>query len=122
MPLVACPSCGYGISDAAPTCPYCGHPMNQSGLRAGRLNPVHTGQVVAIERTGKGLKAQGCLATIALLAGVVLLLIAIVGSQDNRTSNHKADYSTVITVGAVLLAVSIPWMIYVKLATWWRHH
>lgn len=27
MPLVACPVCGAGVSEEAPACPHCGHPI-----------------------------------------------------------------------------------------------
>lgn len=117
MALVECPECAARISSNAPQCPSCGNPMSQSGIRAGKLNPKHTGQVVAIERTGKGIKAHGCLSVLALTVGVVLLVITFA----MKNANPNADTTTLTVWGAILTAVSLPWMLYARVAKWWRH-
>lgn len=108
--LGSCPSCNADVSILAPACPRCGHPFHQSGLAAGHLKPRHTGQVVTTERTGKDLKAQGCLAALMLMAGLVTLIVGANARQEKA-----------VLWGVLMLLVSIPWVLYVKAATWWRH-
>jgi hypothetical protein len=132
--LVSCPACFAGVSAAAASCPKCGHPFQQSGLGRGRLKPQHTGRVVAIERTGKDLKLQRVLATLLLIAGVVTIVAALVrgktdpvmvaGDVQRDGLRHILDLETndlVLVAGIAMLCVAAPWLLFVRIATWWRH-
>jgi hypothetical protein len=98
------------VSEAAGACPRCAHPMNQSGVRVGRLNPVHTGRIVAIEKTGKWLKFQRLVSTLGTIAGIV---VAIVGA-------NKQNYM-MLGFGMAGAVVCCAWWIMVRILTWWRH-
>lgn len=132
--LIACPACSAGVSSSAASCPRCGHPFHQSGLGRGRLKPQHTGRVVAIERTGKDLKLQRVLATLLLIAGVVTIVAAVARGegalfrvaaefqQDGlRGILELAKNDPVMIAGIAMLCVAIPWLLLVRIATWWRH-
>ena len=107
--LIACPACNASVSNAAPTCPKCGHPFVQSGFTHG-LNPRHTGQVVTIEKTGKGLKLAGVLGALVLIVSVVMV---IVGLQEG-----SKDFPAIWIVLGVL---SLIWLLIVRVLTWWKH-
>jgi hypothetical protein len=110
MNLVACPACASAVSAAASSCPRCGHPFRQSGVRSGRLKPQHTGRVVAIERTGKDLKFQQLVATFLLIASIVT--VAIAAQQERRD---------ILVVGTAMFCLAVPWLLLVRIFIWWRH-
>ena len=55
MALVQCPDCGNDVSDKAPACPACGHPM----------------AAATVELTGKEYKAMMLLGGVAIPIGLV---------------------------------------------------
>lgn len=110
MALINCPDCGVKVSSAAPACPHCGCPMHQSGMRTGKYNPRHTGQIVAVEQTGKGLKLQRAVAVLLLIVGFTVLFVGI-----------QTEAGGAMAWGAVMTGISLPWLTYVRLARWWRH-
>lgn len=73
MALMKCPECAREVSDKAPACPSCGHPI-ASPVPNGRA--IHGGNAADIAKTG------GKVATTWLLAGqvhwIVRGLVAIV--------------------------------------------
>lgn len=107
MALVNCPECNTAVSSKASACPSCANPMNQSGLRAGRLDPV-----VAIEKTGKGLKLQRLLAFTLLFAGVVVGCVGF---------NVQPLNQSLVTKGSVMFSAALGWLLIVRWKTWWRH-
>ncbi|HEY5600493.1 MAG TPA: zinc-ribbon domain-containing protein [Patescibacteria group bacterium] len=56
MALIKCPSCNEDVSDAAASCPHCGHPL----------------RATTIEKTGKKWKAIKLFSFLAMLLGIVL--------------------------------------------------
>lgn len=110
MALMNCPDCAAKVSSAAPACPHCGCPMHQSGMRTGKYNPRHTGQIVAVEQTGKGLKLQRAVAVLLLIVGFTVLFVGI-----------QMEAGGAMAWGAVMTGVSLPWLAYIRLASWWRH-
>lgn len=116
MGLTACPDCGGKVSKSAPACPICGRPI--AGARAGGyLNPTPSGSVLTTERTGKSLKLQQALATLTLLIGITCLITAFVGYSQERA----VELGKTMLIGAAMVGVSLPWMIVVRMKSWWRH-
>jgi hypothetical protein len=60
MALVSCPDCGQQISDRAPACPKCGHPM----------------AATVIEKTGKGYKKLKIIGGLIFFISLPILLFS----------------------------------------------
>src|SRR5687768_11467982 len=78
MPLVPCPACTRQISDAAPTCPHCGHPMAQAvvaPLAAGRGTRSIAGAPGPEEELWKGNPSAKAL--LGSMLGTLLVVIAL---------------------------------------------
>jgi hypothetical protein len=63
MSLIACPACGKQVSQQAPACPHCGHPIAASPQKI----------VVQPPQSG-GMGAGGCLLLLLLLGGGAFVL------------------------------------------------
>lgn len=68
MALIPCPECGRKISDAAPSCPQCGHPMKKESLDS-PLTAVGSGLETSYWRLGAFLVVSG------ILSGLVFVSI-----------------------------------------------
>jgi hypothetical protein len=99
----------------AATCPQCAFPIHQSGLRAGRLNPSHSGRIVTTEKTGKGLKAQQLLAVCLLITSVTML--CFLASESSKGN----DLDIRLAAWGLSTFISVCWLAYVSVAKWWRH-
>jgi hypothetical protein len=75
------------------------------------FNPRHTGQIITIEKTGKGLKLQRLLANLMLLIGVGSAIAAATLGPN----------LALIAVAVMCLLIAIPWLILVRMMTWWKH-
>ena len=113
MPLVNCPDCGAGVSSLASSCPGCARPLQQSGLAPGKLNPVHTGRIVTIEKTGKGPKLLGALCFWALATSAAVLIYGL------TPKGHK--HQGTVFIGALGTMLAIAGLVIVRVLKWWRH-
>ena len=93
MPLIPCPECRAEISDAAPTCPKCGNPMQS--------------RVVTTQQTGRIWKAAQGL-------GVVMAVLGVVACTTADSAEMGVAGGTVSLTGfGVFLAA--------RIGAWWRH-
>lgn len=128
MAMVQCPECGTSVGSAAAACPQCAYPISQSGLRAGKLQPVATGRVVTVEKTGKDIKLQMLLAkllatvsALALLVGVGMFVVAL-NAKDGINHESQIAGGLLLALGGLLgvvLGIILKW--YVGAKRWWRH-
>ena len=116
MPLIECPDCKKQISDAAPTCPGCGRPMQPPaaplpfGAAGTGVMPPGGPKPLLIEQTSKRLKLQEALSIGAFLVGTVAFIPLLI-----------ADYTTPAIMAAVVGGGGLLWFIYIRVMIWWRH-
>lgn len=85
------------------TYPHCGQPQG-----TGQLNPRHTGQIVAVEKTGKGIKMMTILVVLGLAFSIAKLI------QHRETPTGSAPWMAAVVLGTVALLV-------LRLLAWWKH-
>jgi len=100
MGLIACPTCSKEVSDAAGSCPNCGHPIGNP------TDPQRSERTFTTQATGKGAKGQQLLAVLLVIVGVVM---AAQGSGD--TSG----------IGGLLLLVGLVWWLAARIYAWWHY-
>lgn len=93
MALIPCPECGRKISDAAPSCPQCGHPMKKESLDS-PLTAVRSGLETSYWRLGAFLVVSGILSGVAWAHAM--------GSSDDLLS-----YLAVAWLPGVLFGVAV---------------
>lgn len=96
MPLIACPDCQKEVSDAAASCPNCGHPIGSPTDRS------RSERTLTTQATGKTAKGQQLLAVLVLIIGVFLY------GQDQQ-------------VGLTVVLIGIAWFIGARIYAWWHY-
>jgi len=71
MALIPCPACGRQVSDAAPTCPGCGHPV--AGRPAGTFKDALTRH----ESVKSGFTVLGLFVTAPWVARIIALVLFV---------------------------------------------
>ncbi|WP_411337184.1 DUF4352 domain-containing protein [Ruminococcus gauvreauii] len=73
MAMINCPECGKEISDKAPACPNCGHPLKKA-------DPVKSGPAQSAK---KPKKKGSCIGGLIIVVAVIIV-IAVVGGGDKK--------------------------------------
>ncbi len=79
----------------------------QAGTTANATVAAAADAPVLIEQTSKGLKGQGCIASVLLLAGI-WMAFGFFGPSLSA-------------IGIILACSALLWLIGVKVTTWWEH-
>lgn len=95
MSLIACAECGSQISDKAASCPRCGAPV-----------PRPLEQTVTTQATAKTFKLQQIIATIVVIVGVLILIIAEPGAGK--------------IWGLVITGIGVVLHIMARVGAWWH--
>jgi len=112
MALIQCNECNGKVSDKAAACIHCGNPFKGHAVYDfNRFAPSQPQpQVQTVEQTSKDLKAQLVYSTLALFAGIFLMVFGAVVSVG-----------ALALIGFILTGGSIIWHCAVKLEIWWQH-
>lgn len=92
--MAFCPNCGNQVSESAPTCPQCGHPLS-AGIRRGRRNA--DGAVASL--------VLGIVSFVVPIVGIVTAPLAIIfGSKAKKqvTADPGLEGAGIATAGRVL--------------------
>lgn len=101
--LTKCPACDQQVSEAAASCPHCGHPMSSESTGSERQARVTT------QATGRSVKAHQLVSGLLFIIGAV---IAIVGAQANTDAAG---------IGGLIAFVGLVWFIGARFTAWWRY-
>lgn len=74
MALIACPACGRQVSEAAPTCPGCGHPIARPYAQPNTLKDALTRP----EAVRSGLNVLGVFVAAPWIARVIAVALFVV--------------------------------------------
>lgn len=69
---------------------------------------------VTVEATRKSIKFQQLLATLTVITGIVLLVVA------NQSPEDPAKEATIVN-GTLTLTGGVIWSVFMRLARWWHH-
>jgi hypothetical protein len=94
MALINCPACSTGVSDLAPACPHCGHPL----------------KAIVTEQTSKKWKG-------AMLFGIFATLGGCVGTMATCGNRDVGATGTCILV----MFAGVVTFIGARVGAWWNH-
>lgn len=80
MAIINCPECGKEISDKAPACPNCGHPLKKA-------DPVKSGPAQSAK---KSKKKGSCIGGLIVIIAIVVIVAAI-GSGGDKEKKQKTS-------------------------------
>lgn len=83
MAMINCPECGKEISDKAPACPNCGHPLKMA-------DPTSKMQSGPAKSAKKPKKKGSCIGGIIVIIAIVAVIAAI-GSGGDKEKSEKAS-------------------------------
>jgi|GEM_PF-1411657 len=108
--LVKCTECGQEVSDSARVCPHCGYPLQ-------RKAPL-------VDGFSRRLRRQRVIATIPLVAGVLIVaFLKLIGSSltnDNIESWYGITFVLIAVIGFAAVVVGGIWHLVIALRLWWH--
>jgi uncharacterized membrane protein YvbJ len=90
MALIKCHECGKEISDSAASCPWCGAPVRQSGIKKGDTVP-YTDQEVAVLLSKKKKTSHLLHLLMSIITAGLWIIIWILVTISNSNENAKID-------------------------------
>ena len=96
MGLIACPACSKEVSDAAASCPNCGHPIGSP------TDSTRSERTVTTQATGKMAKKH------AFAGGVTVVIGLLLSGQNSE-------------VAAYVVMLGIGWWLAARVYAWWHY-
>jgi hypothetical protein len=112
MGLIACPECGQGVSEHAPTCPHCGYPIR------GQPDPLQ--QLAAASRTPAYRRPArpGSNLNRLVFLFIVAGLMVILAIYAHKAREDDPEGSLAAVGGILALAQLVFWVLVVCFVIW----
>ena len=94
----------------ADTCPKCAYPINSPGSSSAPMG--QGGKIQTVEQTSKKFKLHQMIAIVLFVIGLIIVALGYDPEESKKI---------VMSIGALIAAIGVIWIFWIKAKIWWHH-
>lgn len=104
--MIYCPECENQCSEAAPSCPQCGHPLAAAEVQARAVvDPKRRQGILAKARARMSRDGPGIFTALVVVDGAAAIILGFVLLLDAKSAIHEIEGLILILIGTVAITV-----------------